>query len=67
MSNDVVEREERLLSMADVCKLLQRSTRAIYADISAGKFPAGFHVGRSRRWRRDEVMGYLDRLQKGVA
>ena len=52
----------QLLTVKDVSSLLQRSRRSIYLDVSCGRLPKPIKIGKSVRWRRDDVMRAIDAL-----
>ncbi len=63
-----------LLGIRDVCALLGGcSARSVYRLCDAGKMPFGLKLNGMRRWRRAELVAWLDagcppvRAAKGVA
>jgi len=59
-----IERNEQLLTVADLCILMQRSKRSVHADIAAGRIPQPIRIGKSLRWQRSEVMLALSQLTR---
>jgi excisionase family DNA binding protein len=43
----------------ELAAALQVSTRTLYRLDSSGKLPRPVSVGRSLRWRRDEILAWL--------
>lgn len=63
-----------LLGIRDVCALLGGcSARSVYRLCDAGKMPFGLKLNGMRRWRRAELVAWLDagcppvRVAKGAA
>lgn len=63
-----------LLGIRDVCALLGGcSVRSVYRLADAGKMPFGLKLNGMRRWRRAELVAWLDagcppvRVAKGAA
>ena len=50
------------LKVGDLCDMLQVAKRTIYHWIRAGQFPPGVRIGKTRRWRADEVAAHIDKL-----
>jgi len=48
-----------LLSAAQLAKELSISTRTISRLASSGKLPKPIAIGRSVRWRRDDIVSWL--------
>ena len=48
-----------LLRIEDVCTLLRTTKRSVYRLADAGKMPFGLKLGGMRRWRRAELMAWL--------
>jgi predicted DNA-binding transcriptional regulator AlpA len=57
-----IQHGDMLLTVKDVSSLLQRSRRSIYLDVSCGRLPKPIKIGKSVRWRRDDVMRAIDAL-----
>jgi predicted site-specific integrase-resolvase len=53
---------EPLLTHADLQRLLQVSDRTLRRWAATGFLPAPIRLSRRKRWRREEVRGFLDRL-----
>jgi excisionase family DNA binding protein len=62
-----------LLRVEDVCALLRTTKRSVYRLADSGKMPFGLKLSGMRRWRRAELVAWLDagcppvRPPKGVA
>jgi predicted DNA-binding transcriptional regulator AlpA len=52
--------EPMLLSASDLTVLLKLSLRTIRAMDRAGKLPKPIRIGGSIRWRRDEILLWID-------
>lgn len=48
------------VSVADVAELLDVSRRHIWKLLASGRMPAPIRLGRSVRWRADELRAWLD-------
>ncbi len=59
---DNSSRLEKLLSVADVVRVMKLSRATVYRLIADEKFPAGYRVAglRQRRWKESEVAAWLD-------
>lgn len=53
---------DKLVSIAAVAAILDRSRASIYRDIAQKVFPKPLKIGRSSRWRMSEVNAYIQRL-----
>ncbi|WP_165064028.1 helix-turn-helix transcriptional regulator [Paludisphaera rhizosphaerae] len=54
--------ERRLLIDAEeFARWLDVSERTLWRLLSAGKVPKPMRVGRSTRWRAEEIRGWIDR------
>ena len=57
---------DRLLNLDDLCELLSVSPNTVYAWRSHGRAgttdrgPKAYKIGRSLRWRRDDVEAWLE-------
>ena len=40
--------------------LLNKSKSAFYRDLALELIPAGFRIGKSRRWMKDEIVAWLE-------
>jgi excisionase family DNA binding protein len=49
-----------LLRVRDVCELLGCSARSVHRLADAGRMPYGLKVAGMRRWRRAELLAWLD-------
>lgn len=57
----------RLLTIQQVCELTSLAEATIYRDMKAGTFPEARYVGRSARWRADDVQRWIDNLPHEAA
>jgi prophage regulatory protein len=57
--------EPLLLTRAQVSELIAMSARWINRAVSAGEFPAPLKLGTASRWRRDDVLGWIDKKAGG--
>ncbi len=55
-TNDVLQ----LLSVDTLAQLLELSTRQVRRLDVTGKVPKPFKIGRSVRWRRSEILAWLE-------
>ena len=53
---------DRLLSLADLCRVVCRSRASIYRDIQAGPFPKQVEAGKSYRWSTSDLRAFLATL-----
>lgn len=53
---------EKLVGIATLVEILQRSRASIYRDIKNKTFPKPLKLGSSSRWRMSEVAAVIDRL-----
>lgn len=49
-----------LLTVEEVSQLIGRSVSTIYGDEKKGAFPERLKLGSSSRWRKDEVLGWIE-------
>lgn len=49
-----------LLTVKDLSERLRISTRQCWKLLSSGRLPAPVRLGRSVRWRRDELLAWLE-------
>lgn len=49
-----------LLSVRDLATLLDRSVPSIERDDAAGRIPAPVWIGGSKKWRRDEILAWVE-------
>jgi len=59
-----VPAECRMLNVRQVAAALAVSQRTVYGLVADGEFPAGRHVGRSRRWPARQVQRWVDAEQR---
>lgn len=52
--------ESTLLTARNVAALLNVSQRHIWKLLSSGRLPQPVRLGRSVRWRRDELTAWMD-------
>jgi excisionase family DNA binding protein len=50
---------KQLLSVADVCEVLDVSRTTLYRLKSSGKLPRCIKLGRSVKYRRDEIEAWI--------
>jgi excisionase family DNA binding protein len=55
----IPERTSRLGNAKAVGRMLDLSWRTVYRLADAGKLPAGFKIGASRRWNLAEVESWV--------
>ncbi len=55
MKNKIVTESQPLLTMHDLERLLRLTRRTITRLCAAGKFPPPLKVGRSNRWRMEDI------------
>lgn len=58
---------ERLLTFAQVSEMVGMKRTAIYAAISAGRFPVPVKIGKLSRWVEKEVNEWIDFLKRARA
>ncbi|OJY51411.1 MAG: hypothetical protein BGP03_16035 [Pseudonocardia sp. 73-21] len=51
---------DRLLSIDDVAQMLQIPVQSIYKQRSVGTFCPAYRIGRHLRWRRGELLSWLE-------
>ena len=62
--NENQETKPILLRRAEVENLTSMSCTSIYARMRDGSFPEPLKIGRSVRWRRDEIVAWIDTLDR---
>lgn len=64
----VPQPNDRVTRLREIVEITQRSKTMIYEDIRAGRFPAGFLIGKKARgWLLSDVMSWLEsRKSAGV-
>lgn len=56
------DREEKLLvDVHEVARLLSISTRAVFKWVEQGKLPKPLKIGRCCRWRKSELVAWVER------
>jgi predicted DNA-binding transcriptional regulator AlpA len=50
---------DEVYSFAELCLLLKKAKSSMYALVSDGRAPKGFHVGRDLRFRRSVVFAWM--------
>ncbi|MDL2279468.1 AlpA family phage regulatory protein [Desulfovibrio sp. OttesenSCG-928-G11] len=58
----VLSKQERLLRIDEVRKIIPLSRPTIYRRIQEGKFPAPLKDGRCSLWEESKVRAYADQL-----
>ena len=53
------QKESLLLSASQLARELGLSKATIWRLASAGRLPPPVRIGRSTRWRRDEIVGWI--------
>lgn len=67
-ASGVPQPHDRAARLPEVIQISGRSKTMIYEDIKAGRFPAGFLIGRrSRAWMLSDVMNWLESRKGGGA
>ena len=56
----------RLMTRPEVEELTAMSRSAIYKAMREGRFPEPVKIGRSVRWRSDEITAWIDSLQRAT-
>lgn len=56
--------QEKLIGIATVASILDRSRASIYRDIARDAFPKPLKLGSSSRWRQSEVDAHIQRLSE---
>ncbi|MFC4942063.1 helix-turn-helix transcriptional regulator [Pseudonocardia sp. GCM10023141] len=51
---------DRLLSIDDVSEMLQIPVQSIYKQRAVGRFCPAYRIGRHLRWRRGELLNWLE-------
>lgn len=49
-----------LISVKEVSSMLGMSERTVWRLANAGKMPAALRVGGARRWRRADILSWID-------
>jgi len=60
----VVPVAPELLRVEQVAMMTELGTRTIWALVAKGEFPNPLRIGQSRRWRRSDVMRWIDGLDQ---
>jgi prophage regulatory protein len=64
----VPQPHDRVARLPEVIQISGRSKTMIYEDIKAGRFPAGFLIGKkARAWLLSDIMGWLESCKQGGA
>lgn len=50
----------KLLTTGDLAELLATSIRTVHRLNSSGMIPKPLYVGRRPRWRRDEILAWIE-------
>ena len=56
--------EPELLMVEQVAQMVGLGIRTIWSKVSAGEFPRPVRIGRATRWRRSEILQWIDALAK---
>jgi predicted DNA-binding transcriptional regulator AlpA len=56
----VVEEPQWLLNIEQLAFLLNRSVPSLERDAAAGRLPAAVRIGGSRRWRRRDILEWVE-------
>lgn len=62
MSTATIDQDRLLLKVQDVSRRTSISVRSLWRMVSAGTFPRPVRVGRSTRWRADDVRQWVNNL-----
>jgi len=54
---------ERLLTVADLCRLFQISSRSVYRMVAGGLLPTPIKVGGRNRWPAEQIRRRLRELK----
>jgi predicted DNA-binding transcriptional regulator AlpA len=49
-----------LIDIAEMSEMLNRSVRSLFADKAVGRLPKPIQLGNSIRWRRHEILRWID-------
>jgi len=52
--------EPLLVDIKELSALLRRSQSALFRDDRAGRMPAPVRIGSAKRWRLDEIRGWVE-------
>ena len=56
----IANADKELLNVKDVAAALSVSERQVWKLLSSGRIPMPVRLGRSVRWRRDELLQWVD-------
>lgn len=65
MTNSDVDMLGKYIDATEIAHVFGLSRSGMFNLIKAGKFPPGIKIGRSRRWKIDEIKAWID-SKKGV-
>ena len=54
--------EPELLTVEQVSQFVGLGVRTVWSKVSAGEFPRPVRIGRATRWRRSEILRWIDAL-----
>lgn len=52
--------EIQLLDVSEVANLISLSSRTVWRMVSQGVFPKPFHIRKRARWKREDVLTWLN-------
>jgi excisionase family DNA binding protein len=58
--------EPELLTVEQVAQLTTLGVRTVWSLVSEGSFPRPVKIGRATRWRRSQVMSWVDSLDENL-
>lgn len=58
--------EPELLTVEQVAQLTTLGVRTVWSLVSEGSFPRPVKIGRATRWRRSQVMAWVDSLDENL-
>ena len=58
--------EPELLTVEQVAQLTTLGVRTIWSLVSEGSFPRPVKIGRATRWRRSQIMAWVDSLDENL-
>lgn len=64
--NSIPQPADRAARLPEVLQITGKSKTTLYEDIRAGRFPAGFRIGKRARawWLNADVMNWMESRQK---
>ena len=58
--------EPELLTVEQVAQLTTLGVRTVWSLVSEGSFPRPVKIGRATRWRRSQIMAWVDSLDENL-